>query len=109
MENYRSGENSLNKFTIPGLARIGKSGVKILKNLLVPGLALFRFFLSVGKSLNNRVVPGLALVGKASIVSCFCTIFIYSSEIFPTLIRAVGVGSCTFFGRVGSLLAPQVR
>jgi hypothetical protein len=54
-------------------------------------------------------VTGLALVGKAAIVSCFCTIFIYSSELFPTVIRSVGVGSCTFFGRVGSLLAPQVR
>jgi hypothetical protein len=55
------------------------------------------------------LVTGLALVGKAAIVSCFCTIFIYSSELFPTVIRSVGVGSCTFFGRVGSLLAPQVR
>jgi hypothetical protein len=55
------------------------------------------------------LVTGLALVGKATIVSCFCTIFIYSSEIFPTVIRSVGVGTCTFFGRVGSLLAPQVR
>lgn len=53
-------------------------------------------------------VIALALIGKACIVSCFCTIFIYSSEIFPTVIRTVGVGSCTFFGRVGSLLAPQV-
>jgi len=54
------------------------------------------------------LVTGLALMGKATIVSCFCTIFIYSSEVFPTVIRTVGVGSCTFFGRVGSLLAPQV-
>lgn len=55
------------------------------------------------------LVTGLALVGKATIVSCFCTIFIYSSELFPTVIRSVGVGTCTFFGRLGSLLAPQVR
>ena len=54
------------------------------------------------------LVTGLALVGKATIVSCFCTIFIYSSELFPTVIRSVGVGTCTFFGRLGSLLAPQV-
>ena len=30
------------------------------------------------------------------------------SEVFPTVIRTVGVGSCTLFGRLGSLLAPQV-
>ena len=51
---------------------------------------------------------GLALVGKAAVVSCFCCIFIYSSEIFPTVIRTVGVGACAFWGRVGSLLAPQI-
>ena len=56
----------------------------------------------------DSLVTGLALVGKAAVVSCFCTIFIYSSELFPTVIRTVGVGSCAFFGRVGSLLAPQL-
>ena len=56
----------------------------------------------------EALIIGLALVGKAAVVSCFCTIFIYSSEIFPTVIRTVGVGSCAFFARVGSLLAPQL-
>jgi hypothetical protein len=51
---------------------------------------------------------GLALIGKATVVSCFCCIFIYSSEIFPTVIRTVAVGACAFWGRVGSLLAPQI-
>ena len=57
---------------------------------------------------TEKLVRALALIGKASIVSCFCTIFIYSNEIFPTVIRTVGVGACAFFGRVGSLLAPQI-
>ena len=57
---------------------------------------------------TDALVIGFALVGKAAVVSCFCSIFIYSSEIFPTVIRTVGVGSCTFFGRVGALLAPQL-
>ena len=56
----------------------------------------------------DSLAIGLALVGKAAVVSCFCTIFIYSNEIFPTVIRTVGVGACAFFGRVGSLLAPQL-
>lgn len=54
------------------------------------------------------LVIGLALIGKAAAVSCFCSIFIYSSEIFPTVIRTAGVGSCVFFGRLGSLTAPQI-
>ena len=56
----------------------------------------------------EALATALALIGKASIVSCFCIIFIYSSELFPTVIRTVGVGCCAFWGRVGSLLAPQI-
>ena len=56
----------------------------------------------------ESLATALALIGKASVVSCFCIIFIYSSEVFPTVIRTVGVGVCAFFGRVGSLLAPQI-
>lgn len=56
----------------------------------------------------ESLATALALIGKAAVVSCFCIIFIYSSEVFPTVIRTVGVGACAFFGRVGSLLAPQI-
>ena len=56
----------------------------------------------------DRLVIGLALIGKAAVVSCFCTMFIYSSEIFPTVVRTIGMGSCAFFSRIGSLLAPQL-
>ena len=56
----------------------------------------------------EALATALALTGKASVVSCFCIIFIYSSELFPTVIRTVGMGCCAFWGRVGSLLAPQI-
>lgn len=75
--------------------------------------------LCIGTVVSTRFIPshvvdtealtiGFALVGKAAVVSCFCAIFIYSNEIFPTVIRTFSVGACTFFGRVGSLLAPQI-
>ncbi len=67
------------------------------------------FFFPDDLNLNvDRLTIALALVGKAAVVSCFCSIFIYTSELFPTVIRTVAVGACAFFGRVGSLLAPQI-
>ena len=50
----------------------------------------------------------LALIGKGVAVSGFCTMFLYASELFPTVIRGVAMGHCGFWGRVGSLLAPQL-
>ncbi len=66
------------------------------------------YFLSDDMLDTAALSTGLALIGKATVVSCFCCIFIYSSEIFPTVIRTVAVGACAFWGRVGSLLAPQI-
>jgi len=79
-----------------------------LSGVLCISVVSVKTFVSIEVVNVPALVTGLALIGKAAIVSCFCTIFIYSSEIFPTVIRSVGVGTCTFFGRVGSLLAPQV-
>lgn len=50
----------------------------------------------------------LALIGKGVAVSGFCTIYLYASELFPTVLRGVAMGHCGFWGRVGSLLAPQL-
>jgi hypothetical protein len=34
--------------------------------------------------------------------------FLYASELFPTVLRGAAIGHCGFWGRVGSLLAPQL-
>ena len=71
-------------------------------------IKIFFVYISASWLDVEALATALALIGKASIVSCFCIIFIYSSELFPTVIRTVGVGCCAFWGRVGSLLAPQI-
>lgn len=50
----------------------------------------------------------LVLACKAALVSSFCTMFLYTGELFPTAVRSAALGVCGFIGRVGNLLAPQV-
>merc|ERR1719335_2182549 len=56
------------------------------------------------------VSPGLRLVlcmvGKAGMFAAFTTAYVTTSEVFPTVIRASGLGSCNISGRLGGLLAP---
>ena len=80
----------------------------MMSGVLCISMVLVKHFLSSSQANVPAIVTALALIGKATVVSCFCIIFLYSSEVFPTVIRTVGVGSCTFFGRLGSLLAPQI-
>lgn len=48
----------------------------------------------------------LTLIAKGLAVASFCAMFIYASELFPTVCRGAAFGVCGFFARVGSLLAP---
>ncbi|XP_064652369.1 organic cation transporter protein-like [Lineus longissimus] len=50
----------------------------------------------------------MAILGKFGIASSFAIIFLYSSELFPTVVRNVGVGTGSMHARIGGLVAPQV-
>ncbi|XP_021939494.1 solute carrier family 22 member 6-A-like isoform X6 [Zootermopsis nevadensis] len=56
----------------------------------------------------GQTQTAMAIIGKGVVVSGFCTMFLYTSELFPTVLRGVAIGHCGFWGRVGSLLAPQL-
>ncbi|XP_022237072.1 organic cation transporter protein-like isoform X1 [Limulus polyphemus] len=51
----------------------------------------------------------LAMFGKFCISASFGIVYVYSAELFPTVVRNVGVGSSSMCARVGSMVAPFVK
>ncbi|XP_065147373.1 solute carrier family 22 member 13 [Paramisgurnus dabryanus] len=76
-------------------------------------------FLAVGGSacLLTLTIPAdsfhirtaLAMVGKFGITASFAIIYIYSAELFPTVLRQTGLGVASMFARIGGVLAPLIN
>ncbi|KAL4232572.1 hypothetical protein ACF0H5_007262 [Mactra antiquata] len=50
----------------------------------------------------------LSNVGKFGISAAFAIIYVWSAELFPTLVRNSGMGSSSMMARVGSMVSPYV-
>uniref|UniRef100_U5EG39 Putative synaptic vesicle transporter svop n=1 Tax=Corethrella appendiculata TaxID=1370023 RepID=U5EG39_9DIPT len=65
-------------------------------------------YLEVTSDFMDTFIIVMTLIAKGLAVSSFCTMFIYASELFPTMQRSAAIGLFGFWARIGSLLAPQL-
>ncbi|XP_064131348.1 solute carrier family 22 member 4 isoform X4 [Loxodonta africana] len=71
-------------------------------------------FMGGGVLLLIQVVPadyyvlsiGLAMLGKYGITSAFSMLYVFTAELYPTLVRNMAVGITSMASRVGSIVAP---
>lgn len=50
----------------------------------------------------------LALLGKFGILAAIGVIYVYTGELFPTVIRNTAMSSCAMFARLGSSVSPYL-
>ncbi|XP_038077015.1 organic cation transporter protein-like [Patiria miniata] len=76
-------------------------GVACLLTAFIPKLT------ASGVDLTILIVI-VAMIGKFFITAAFDVTYLVTAEVFPTILRNVGVGSASLFGRVGGIVAPFV-
>ncbi|XP_058038752.1 solute carrier family 22 member 13-like [Ahaetulla prasina] len=52
------------------------------------------------------IVSVLAIIGKSAMAASFSTTYLFSAELFPTVVRQFGLGLCSMSARVAGILAP---
>jgi len=58
---------------------------------------------------KNSWLVALSMIGKLAITSAYGTVYIFSSELFPTRVRSLGLGASSMAARVGGILCPYVN
>ena len=70
---------------------------------------------SLPKIKNSLVKEHVALLvtfsmlGKLAITSSYGTVYIFSAELFPTVVRNVGMGTASLSARIGGILCPYIN
>ena len=50
----------------------------------------------------------LNLTGRISLINTLAVCYVYSAEVFPTVVRTAGLGSCSFWARVGPMVGQLI-
>ncbi|KAK1159245.1 solute carrier family 22 member 5-like isoform X1 [Acipenser oxyrinchus oxyrinchus] len=72
--------------------------------LFLGGVLLF-FIHLVPPSLT-MVSTALEMVGKFGITAAFSIVYVYTAEVYPTVVRNMAVGACSMGSRLGSIISP---
>lgn len=79
----------------------------LLSAFLIIGGGVLLLIQFIPNSLHS-VALALEMTGKFGFTMAFSIVYIYTAEIYPTVLRNVGMGMCSSAARIGSITAPYV-
>jgi hypothetical protein len=74
--------------------------------LVLMGTAAVGVFSSSMFSGSSQVF--VSMIGRFGIAGSFNMIYLYTTELFPTIVRSACLGTCSLAARVGGIIAPGI-
>ena len=120
MGQLTGGSNVYMNFTISGLLEIPAYAgaivillycgrrVPYFVSILLCGVSLLSI-VCIPTGVSDWLAVALTLFGKMCVTFSWGVLFLYNAELFPTEVRTSGIGSCSFVGRFGGMVAPWVE
>ncbi|XP_060851479.1 organic cation transporter protein isoform X2 [Rhopalosiphum padi] len=89
------------------MEKFGRRNTLLSANLVTALACILITFLPQNSEVEHFkfILASLGIVGSSI---AFPTIYLFSGELFPTVVRNVGVGSASMCARIGSVIAPFV-
>ena len=85
------------------LKALGRKKTLIFSNTLCGVVMLL---IAVMPQEHTTIIVILASFGIMGIMSAFSTVYLYGGELFPTVVRNIGIGTASMVARFGSMVAP---
>ena len=92
------------------LTFLDKAGRRPLQagSMILAGAACIATMFPVIAEADENITLVLSLIGKFGASAAFAIIFVYSAELFPTVMRNSGIGLSSFSARIGGVCAPYI-
>lgn len=55
-----------------------------------------------------ELATSLEMLGKLGVTAAFCVVYAVTSELFPTVVRNMAMGTCSMTARIGSIVSPFI-
>ncbi|XP_046572491.1 organic cation transporter protein-like [Haliotis rubra] len=108
--NYTIGNIAEVTAIVLSLFLMDKLGRKVLHcgNMLLGGTACLAtiFPIMYGTKEHEWITITLTMIGRFGATDCI--IYVFSAELFPTVVRNSGIGSSSLSGRVGAIISPHI-
>ncbi|XP_069101063.1 organic cation transporter protein-like [Argopecten irradians] len=89
--------------------RVGRKPLYCL-SMILAGCACASIIIPMmyGEIENQVVIVILAMIGKFAVSTGFNTLYLFSAELYPTVVRNAGMGTSCCASRIGGILAPYI-